>query len=169
MSETSPVRGSAPLVALALSGLVAPALVSCVAADTPAAVIAEDGPVEARIACPVAETVDRIAADVQGKGILLLDVIDQAALAREAGVELRPSILIVFGNPALGTLFLTAKAEAGLDWPVRLLVFEDAEGRVRTACTDFDWIARRHGIADRAAEFARAKKVIASIVARVAP
>jgi uncharacterized protein (DUF302 family) len=159
--------GSTLLAALALSGLVTPALVYRLAAETPADEAASDGIVEARSAYSVEETVGRITADVQKKGILLLDVVDQAALAREAGIELRPSVLVVFGNPALGTLFLRAKPEAGLDWPVRLLVFEDAEGKVWTAYTDFEWIARRHGIAGLTAEFDKAREVIASIVSAV--
>jgi uncharacterized protein (DUF302 family) len=53
---------------------------------------------------------------------MLCNVIDQAGLGKAAGVDVRPSTLINFGNPPLGTQFLTARAESGLDWPVRLLV-----------------------------------------------
>jgi uncharacterized protein (DUF302 family) len=63
---------------------------------------------------------------------------------------------------------LTANPDSGLDWPVRLLVREDADGQVWAVYTDFGWIARRHGITDRAAEFAKASEVIASITASVA-
>src|SRR5208337_3340591 len=79
--------------------------------------------------------------------------IDQAKLASGAGIELRPSTLLVFGNPPLGIQFLTAKPAAGLDWPVRLLVTEDALGQVFAMYTDFSWIARRHGIESRGAAF----------------
>ena len=72
--------------------------------------------------------------------------IDQSQLAADAGIKLRPSVLLIFGNPPLGTQFITANANAGLDWPVRLLVYENEKGEVWTAYTDFDWIARRHGI-----------------------
>ena len=66
-----------------------------------------------------------------------------------AGIELRPSTLIVFGNPPLGVELLTSKSAAGLDWPVRLLVTMDAQGQVLAMYTDFAWIARRHGIENR--------------------
>ena len=66
-----------------------------------------------------------------------------------------------------GIQFLTANPLSGLDWPVRMLVFEDERETVWIACTDFAWIARRHGITDRAAAFAMATKVVASIVASV--
>ncbi len=110
------------------------------------------------------DTVNRIARDIAAKKIKLFNVIDQSALAKEAGVELNPSTLIVFGNPPLGTQFLTANPQSGLDWPVRLLVYQDGKQRVWTAYTDFQWIARRHNIKSRKAQFKMASEVIASIV-----
>ena len=107
-------------------------------------------------------------ADIAAKKIMLFDVIDQAKLASGAGIELRPSTLIVFGNPPLGVQFLTSKSAAGLDWPVRLLVTKDAQGQVLAMYTDFAWIARRHGIENRDPQFKMASEVIASIVASVA-
>jgi len=89
--------------------------------------------------------------------------IDQAALAAKAGIELRPSVLLIFGNPPLGTQFITANPQAGLDWPVRMLVYRDADGTVWIAWTDFAWIARRHGVATREAQFHMASDVAASI------
>ena len=77
-------------------------------------------------------------------------------------------MLLVFGNPPLGTQFLTSNPLSGLDWPVRLLVFQDAQGQVWTAYTDFTWIAHRHGIVDRDEQFKMASMVIASITSSVA-
>ncbi len=113
----------------------------------------------------IAETVERIKRDLETKGIKLFSVIDQAALAKEVGIDIRPSTLIVFGNPALGTQFLSANPQSGLDWPVRLLVYQDDAGQVWTAYNDFHWIARRHGIKSRNAQFTMASAVIKSIVA----
>ena len=93
--------------------------------------------------------------------------IDQSKLAAGAGIMLQPSVLLTFGNPPLGTQFLTANPNAGLDWPVRLLVFENQKGEVWTAYTDFAWIARRHGIKDRDAQFKMASGVAASITSGV--
>jgi uncharacterized protein (DUF302 family) len=80
---------------------------------------------------------------------------------------LLPSTLLLFGNPPLGTLFITSDPDAGLDWPVRLLVYQDANGQVWVVYTDFAWIARRHGIANRDKEFDMASEVIASITSTV--
>jgi len=126
-----------------------------------------DGIVRVRSAYSMPETIARIKQDVAAKGILFFGEVDQAALAAAAGIKLRPSTLLTFGNPPLGTLFITAKAEAGLDWPVRLLVTQDEQGVVWAVYTDFKWIAARHGIRDRDEQFATAAKVIASITGTV--
>lgn len=127
-----------------------------------------DGIVRVRSAFGASETVDRLKADIAAKGIMVFSVIDQSKLAAAAGIALKPSTLLIFGNPPLGTQFITANPNAGLDWPVRLLVTEDANGTVWTVYTDFHWIARRHGISNRDAQFKMASEVIASITGSVA-
>src|SRR5262245_41837933 len=67
-----------------------------------------DGIVKVKSAYPVAETVARIKKDVADKGIRFFMEIDQSQLAADAKIELRPSTLLVFGNPPLGTQFITA-------------------------------------------------------------
>ena len=126
-----------------------------------------DGIIRVRSAYSMPETIARIKQDVAAKGIKFFSEVDQSALAADAGIKLRPSPLLTFGNPPLGTLFITAKAEAGLDWPVRLLVTQDDEGVVWAVYTDFKWIAARHGIRDRDQEFATATGVISSITSSV--
>src|SRR5262245_31901291 len=76
------------------------------------------------------ETISRLKADIAKKGIMFFSSIDQAQLAADAGIKLRPSTLLIFGNPPLGIQFLSSNPEAGLDWPVRLLVTEDAQDQV---------------------------------------
>ena len=151
-------------------GLQAAAALATAAALPLAATAAtpDDGIVRVKSAYPMPETIKRLKADIAAKGILFFDEIDQSALAKKAGVELLPSTLLVFGNPPLGTLFLTSDPDSGLDWPVRLLVRQDAAGQVWCVYTDFAWIARRHGITNRAAEFAKAADVISSITSSVA-
>jgi uncharacterized protein (DUF302 family) len=127
-----------------------------------------DGIVRVKSAYALDETIDRIKKDVSDKGIRFFSEIDQSKLAADAGIKLRPSTLLVFGNPPLGTQFITSNPNAGLDWPVRLLVTQDDDGSVWTVYSDFGWIARRHGIKDRAAQFEMASQVIASIAASVA-
>jgi uncharacterized protein (DUF302 family) len=127
----------------------------------------EDGIVRVKSAYSLGETIARLKKDIADKGIKFFDEIDQSRLAGDAGIKLRPSTLLVFGNPPLGTLFLTSNPAAGLDWPVRLLVVEDEKGEVWALYTDFTWIAHRHGIKDRDAAFAMATNVISSITSSV--
>ncbi len=130
--------------------------------------VADSGIVRVKSAYSVPETVARIKADVAGKGIRFFEEIDQAKLASDAGVKLRPSTLLVFGNPPLGTLFIRSNPLAGLDWPVRVLVLEDEKGDVWAAYTDFSYIAHRHAITGTDAEaFDKASGVIASITSSV--
>ena len=127
----------------------------------------EDGIVRVKSAYTMTETVARLKRDIADKHLMFFSEIDQSKLAADASIRLRPSTLLVFGNPALGTLFITANPNAGLDWPVRLLVTQEEGGQVWAVYTDFEWIARRHGIKDRDAEFRMASNVVESITASV--
>lgn len=127
-----------------------------------------NGVIRVRSAYALPDTIERIKADIAAKGITFFAAIDQHKLAADAGIELPPSTLLVFGNPGLGSHFVTSRADAGLDWPVRLLVRQDSDGHVWASYTDFGWIARRHGIEDRPAQIAKASEVVASIVGSVA-
>ena len=132
-----------------------------------AALAQDDGVVRVRSAYSMPDTIARIKADVTAKGIMHFAEIDQSKLAAGAGIHLRPSTLLIFGNPPLGTLFITAKPAAGLDWPVRVLVSQDETGQVWAMYTDFKWIAARYGITDRDEQFATATGVIASITSTI--
>lgn len=128
---------------------------------------AGNGIVKGKSAYPMAETIDRLKKDVAAKGIKFFAEIDQTKLAADAGIKLGPSTLLIFGNPALGSQFMTSNPLAGIDWPVRLLVIEDKNGQVWTVYNDFGYIARRHHISNRGAAFKMASEVIASITSSV--
>ena len=151
------------LLALALS--LAAALELQAATMSPPAL--GDGVVRSKSVLPFGETIARLKKDIADKGIVFFSEIDQTKLASDAKITLRPSTLLVFGNPALGTQFLTSNPYSGLDWPVRLLVTEDEQGQVWISYTDFDYIAYRHHIKDRQAAFKMASEVIGSITASV--
>ena len=129
---------------------------------------ADNGIVKTKSLYPMAETVQRLKDDVAAKGIMMFAEIDQAKLAANADIKLNPSTLLIFGNPPLGIQFLTPNAASGIDWPVRLLVYEDDKGQVWTVYNDFGWIAKRYRIKNRAAAFKMASEVIGSIVSSVA-
>jgi len=129
--------------------------------------VSDDGLVRVKSAYPLDETIARLRKDIADKKLMFFGLIDQSKLAADAGIALRPSSLLVFGNPALGSQFITSNPTAGIDWPVRLLVFQDAQGDVWAVYSDFAYIAHRHGITDRDAQFKMASEVIASITSVV--
>ena len=148
--------------------IIALPLAGAAQAQTANTTIPPSGIVKVKSAYSVQETVARIKKDVADKGIMWFSEVDQQQLAGNAGIKLRPSTLLTFGNPPLGTLFISANPLAGLDWPVRVPVLEDENGQVWAAYTDFGYIARRHEISGADAEsFAKASGVIASITSSV--
>src|SRR5215471_2201424 len=74
---------------------------------------------------PVGDTVMRLTSMITGKGMKLFAVIDQAAEARQAGLTLRDTVLVIFGNPAAGTPVMDASPLAALDLPLKVLVWAD--------------------------------------------
>ena len=160
-----PIR--AQIVTWVIAALAALAL-RALPIDIATAAKASGGIIHVKSGYGVDETVSRLRADIEKKGIKFFMVVDQAQLGADAGLKLNPSKLLVFGNPPLGIQFLTANPDAGLDWPVRLLVNQDDAGQVWVVYTDFGWIARRHNITDRNAQFQMASEVIGSITSSVA-
>jgi uncharacterized protein (DUF302 family) len=110
-----------------------------------------DGLTTVESASPVAETTDRLAAAVESAGLRVFARVDHAAGAREAGLELRPTQLLLFGNPRGGTPLMQDRQTAGIDLPLHALVWEDEAGRVWLGYDDPAWIARRHGLGEATA------------------
>ena len=160
-------RHSLRAVAMGLSLSLAAVAVAAIAEPAAAAETAQ-GVVRVPSAYGFDDTVARIKTDIAGKGIRFFTEIDQADLAKGADIPLRPSKLLIFGNPPLGAQFLTSNPYAGLDWPVRILVTQDVGGKVWVAYTDFAWIADRYEIRDRAAQIKMASEVAGSIAGSVA-
>jgi uncharacterized protein (DUF302 family) len=89
---------------------------------------------------------DRLAASVTGRGIPILARIDHAAAAAEVGMELRPTEVLIFGNPRAGTPLMQTAQTIGIDLPLKVLVWEDETNQTWLAYSDPAWLARRHGI-----------------------
>jgi len=153
----------ARLVAVSLAACAMQASVQAQASAMPTAVPYAAGIIRLRSTNSFDETVARLKSDVAAKGIRFFDQIDQTALGAGADLKIRRSTLVLFGNPPLGVQFLQSNPYAGLDWPVRMLVTEDADGTIWVAWTDFAFIANRYAIADRAAQFKMASEVAQSI------
>ncbi|MGZ8995925.1 MAG: DUF302 domain-containing protein [Rhodospirillales bacterium] len=96
----------------------------------------------------VPATVQRLEAAVVAKGAKVVAAIDHAAAARASGLSLRPTVLVLFGNPKLGTPLMQSEQTAGLDLPLRVLVWQDAAGATQVGYTPPAAIAARHRIED---------------------
>lgn len=97
-------------------------------------------------AAAFAETVQRLQAEIEERGAKVAATIDHAAAAQAKGLELRPTTLIVFGNPALGTPLMQQSQTAGIDLPLRMLVWQDEGGTVQIGYWPPSRVADDHGI-----------------------
>jgi uncharacterized protein (DUF302 family) len=97
------------------------------------------------------EKMDRLEAALKAGGAAIFARIDHAAGAASAGMELRPTEVIVFGNPKGGTPLMQAEQTIGIDLPLKALVWQDAAGVVWLSYNEPGWLAERHGLGSRAA------------------
>jgi len=96
-----------------------------------------------------AETVERLKALLAKRGIHLFAQIDHAAAAKKVGLALRPTQVLIFGNPQAGTPLMQSRQTIGLDLPLRVLVWEDEAAKVWLTRYPLDFIAQRHHVGDR--------------------
>ena len=99
----------------------------------------------------VKETVDRVIAAVQSKGLTVFARIDHSANAIQQGLQLRPTELLIFGNPNAGTVLMQDFQTCGIDLPVKTLAWEDEIGNVWLTYNDLNWIAERHDLTEKSA------------------
>jgi len=108
----------------------------------------EDGLVRVHSAFGVAETADRLDAALRDKGMTVFTRIDHAEGADRAGLSLRPTVVVLFGNPKVGTLLMQCDQDVAIDLPQKALIYEDAAGDVWLAYNDPAYLAGRHGLGD---------------------
>jgi len=104
------------------------------------------GLVTVRSRVSVSETIDRIVTGAARRGLILFARINHADGAAKAGMQLRPTELVIFGHPRGGTPLMQDRQTAGIDLPVKALAWEDAEGNVWLTYNDARWIMRRHSL-----------------------
>jgi uncharacterized protein (DUF302 family) len=144
--------------------LFAIAVIGSIAGVMPAA-IGQLSPLTTRqSAHDVGATVERLVAAIEKRGAKVVAKVDHAAAAAGAGLELRPTTVVIFGNPRLGTPLMQENQQAGLDLPLRVLVWQDAAGRVQVGYWTPDRIAADHGITGQAV----LRKTMAGALAAIA-
>ncbi len=109
--------------------------------------MAEDGLITIASAHPFDETVSRFEAALTARGVSLFARVDHAAGAAAAGMTLRPTILLIFGNARAGTPLMQANQQIGVDLPLKALVWQGEDSKVWLTYSDPAWLAARHQLA----------------------
>jgi uncharacterized protein (DUF302 family) len=125
-----------------------------------------NGLVTLKSAFPVKETVNRLVQRVEAKGLTVFGRIDHAANAVSAGLTLRPTEVLIFGNAKGGTPLMQAMQTIGIDLPLKALAWEDAAGQPWLAYNDPVWLTTRHGIEALGIEPAAAMRTLLATVTR---
>ena len=94
----------------------------------------------------VKTTADRLESTLKQKGMNVFIRINHAQGAQKVGKELRPTELIIFGNPKVGTPLMQCQQSAAIDLPQKALIWQDAKGQVWLSYNDPDYLVKRHGI-----------------------
>jgi uncharacterized protein (DUF302 family) len=115
-----------------------------------------------------AETMDRLTAAVKAKGMAVFARVDHAAGAAEAGLSLRPTDLLIFGNARGGTPLMQAVQTIGIDLPLKVLVWQDAAGDTWLSWNDPLWLVRRHNLAAEAEAVAARMATLLDAIAHTA-
>jgi uncharacterized protein (DUF302 family) len=94
----------------------------------------------------VDQTVERLTRILQAKGLTLFALIDHSGEAEKAGMKMRPTKLLIFGNPKAGTLMMLAAPSIAIDLPLKILIWEDGEGRAQVSYNSPAYLQERHGL-----------------------
>ena len=108
---------------------------------------AADGLIEIKSAHSAADTATRLVAAIETRKLTLFARIDHAAGARKIDKTLRPTEVFIFGNPNGGTPLMECAQSIGIDLPLKMLVWQTADGSVMLGYNDPAWLAKRHGTA----------------------
>jgi uncharacterized protein (DUF302 family) len=130
--------------------------------------MAADGLITMRSSQGAKDTMNRLEAQVKAKGMTVFARIDHAAGAAEAGLPLRPTDLLIFGNAKAGTPLMQAEQAIGIDLPLKMLVWQDASGATWLSYNDPTWLAKRHGLAGGSDAVAKAMAAALDGIARAA-
>jgi uncharacterized protein (DUF302 family) len=108
--------------------------------------MASDGLTTLRSDFSPQETLERLEAALKAKGLTVFARVDHAAGAAAVGLELRPTVLVIFGNARGGTPLMQARQTAGIDLPLKALVWQDEARVTWLSYNEPAWIAARHGL-----------------------
>jgi uncharacterized protein (DUF302 family) len=94
----------------------------------------------------VDETVDRLKTILQFKGVTLFALVDHSGEAEKVGMKMRPTKLLIFGSPKAGTPLMLASPSVAIDLPLKILVWEDSQGKAWISYNSAEYLKQRHGL-----------------------
>src|ERR1700682_311186 len=108
--------------------------------------IAEKGIITIPSGHSVDQTVEKLKGILQAKGVRLFALVDHSGEAEKVGFKMRPTKLLMFGSPKAGTPLMLAAPSRALDLPLKILIWEDGEGRVFLSYNSSEYLRERHGL-----------------------
>jgi uncharacterized protein (DUF302 family) len=106
----------------------------------------ENGLIHIKAPGSVAETIKKLQAAFEARGLKVFALVDHSGEAEKAGLKMRPTQLLIFGSPKAGTPAMTAVPSLAIDLPLKTLVWEDAEGKVWISYNSPEYLQQRHSI-----------------------
>ena len=121
---------------------------------------AENGLINVKSSRTVKETADRLESVLKEKGMTVFARIKHSDGAKKAGVDLRPTELVIFGNPKVGAPLMKCNQTVGIDLPQKALIWKDDTGQVWLTYNDPQYLAKRHGLSACAGVIAKVEKAL---------
>jgi uncharacterized protein (DUF302 family) len=94
----------------------------------------------------VDQTVDKLKGILNAKGVMLFALVDHSGEAEKAGMKMPPTKLLIFGSPKAGTPVMLAAPTIAIDLPLKILVWQDANGKVWVTYNDLNYLKNRHSV-----------------------
>ena len=108
-------------------------------------------------------TVEKLKGILQAKSVALFALVDHSGEASKAGLQMRPTKLLIFGNPKAGTPVMVAAPSSAIDLPLKILVSEDGQGKVWISYNSMEYLQKRHGFTQ---ELMQNISVVAALAAK---
>jgi len=125
----------------------------------------DEGLITVKSKFSVAETLNRLSRVLEEKGIAIMARISHSDGARKAALSLRPTELLLFGNPKLGTPLMQGNQTVGIDLPMKVLAWKDENGQVWLTYNDPVYFAKRHGVDNRRSVIDKMSKALKQFTA----
>jgi uncharacterized protein (DUF302 family) len=126
------------------------------------ALAAKNGIVSQHTNHSVDETVEKLTNILQSKSVTLFAMVDHSGEAAKVGMKMPPTKLLIFGNPKAGTPLMLAAPSIAIDLPLKILVWEDANGEVWISYNSPDYLKERHGLPQELLQNIAVVKTLAS-------